>query len=60
MTVFLGTLVVFGTACLLLAAGLILDNRKLQGGCGHKPEGAPRCADCPNANRHGREGESEA
>ena len=60
MSLFLGTLLVFCVACLLLGAGLILDKRSLRGGCGHKPEGAPRCADCPNANRHGREGEHRA
>jgi hypothetical protein len=60
MGIFLGTLVVFLAACLLLGAGLILDRRKLSGGCGHKPEGAPRCEDCPNANRHGRQGEHAA
>jgi hypothetical protein len=60
MGIFLGTLVVFLVACLLLGAGVILDDRRLQGGCGHKPEGAPRCENCPNANRQGREGEAEA
>ncbi len=60
MSIFLGTLVVFLAACLLLGAGLILDKRKLHGGCGHKPESAPRCADCPNANRRGRQGENAA
>lgn len=54
MSLFIGTLLVFCVACLLLGAGLILDKRKLHGGCGHKPEGAPRCVDCPNSNRHGR------
>lgn len=53
MSIFLGTLVVFLAACLLLGAGLILDKRRLRGGCGHKPEGAPRCANCPNANQQG-------
>ena len=58
MSVFLGTLFVFGLSCLLLGLGMILDRRKLQGGCGHKPEGAPRCDNCPNAERH--EGEKTA
>ncbi|MBT8051621.1 MAG: hypothetical protein KJO70_10525 [Gammaproteobacteria bacterium] len=52
MAIFLGTLLVFGLSALLLALGLILDQRKLQGGCGHKPMGAPRCDDCPNAHQH--------
>jgi hypothetical protein len=43
----------------LLGAGVLLDDRRLQGGCGHKPEGAPRCDTCPNANRHDREGEAK-
>ena len=60
MSIFLGTLVAFLAACLLLGAGLLLDKRKLSGGCGDKPEGAPRCEDCPNANRLGREGEHRA
>lgn len=47
MSVFLGTLLAFGLCCLLLSAGLLLDGRKLSGGCGSKPAGTPRCADCP-------------
>ena len=52
MSIFLGTLVVFAVCCLLLGLGMIIDKRKLSGGCGHKPEGAPRCEGCPNADRH--------
>ena len=52
MSVFIGTLVVFALCCLLLGLGLIIDNRKLAGGCGHKPEGAPPCEGCPNKNKH--------
>jgi hypothetical protein len=48
---FMATLVVFFLSCLLPGLGLIIDNRKLAGGCGHKPEGAPRCEACPNADR---------
>jgi hypothetical protein len=60
MSVFLATFAVFAVCCLLLGAGMILDNRKLQGGCGHKPAGAPRCDNCPNAHKHGHEvGESQ-
>ena len=59
MGLFLGTLAVFLVACVLLGAGFLLDDRRLQGGCGHKPEGAPRCDTCPNANRHDREGEAK-
>lgn len=55
MAIFLGTLLVFGLSALLMALGLILDKRKLQGGCGHKPAGSPRCEDCPNAHRHAGE-----
>ena len=57
MSVFLGTLLVFGVACLLLGLGMIVDKRKLQGGCGHKPQGAKRCAECPGRKEH--EGGSE-
>ncbi len=52
MGVFLGTLAVFGVCCLLLGLGLIVDRRELKGGCGHKPEGAPRCDDCPGRKNH--------
>jgi hypothetical protein len=52
MHVFLGTLAVFAVCSLLLGLGMLIDRRKLQGGCGHKPEGAPRCADCPNSGNH--------
>jgi len=58
MNVFLVTLAVFVFSCLLLGLGMILDQRKLQGGCGHKPAGAPRCDNCPNAGR-GAEQEGE-
>jgi hypothetical protein len=51
MSVFIATLVVFALSCLLLGLGLIIDNRKLAGGCGHKPQGAPRCDGCPNAEK---------
>lgn len=52
MSVFIATLAVFTFCCLLLGLGLIIDNRKLAGGCGHKPEGAPRCEGCPDADRN--------
>jgi len=52
MGVFFGTLVVFVICCILLGLGMMVDNRKLQGGCGHKPAGAPRCEGCPNADKH--------
>lgn len=55
MSVFLGTLAVFGVACVLLGLGMIIDNRKLQGGCGHKPPGAERCANCPGRKEHEEE-----
>lgn len=58
MGVFVGTLAVFVLACILLGLGMIVDNRKLQGGCGHKPEGAERCAECPG--RKTQEGECKS
>lgn len=54
MVIFYGTFLVFGLSALLLAMGLLLGNRKLQGGCGHKPADAPRCDNCPNAHRHAK------
>ena len=59
MALFLVTLTIVITSCILLGAGLIVARKPLQGGCGHKPAGAPRCADCPNATRQdGKEGET--
>ena len=58
MSLFFGTLIVFVMASVLLGLGMIIDNRKLQGGCGHKPADASRCANCPG--RKAREGESDA
>ena len=52
MSVFLATLAVFGISSLLLGLGMIIDRRKLQGGCGHKPPDAARCADCPGRAEH--------
>ena len=52
MGIFLGTLIIVILCCLGLGAGWLLTGKPLSGGCGHKPGGAPRCADCPNKNRH--------
>lgn len=58
MGIFIATITVFGVCCLLLGLGMIIDRRQLQGGCGHKPAGAPRCDNCPNAGKHETEGEN--
>jgi hypothetical protein len=52
MTLFLGTLLIVILCCLIMAIGLLLDGRSLAGGCGSKPRGGPRCADCPHRNDH--------
>ena len=52
MGVFIGTVVVFAAAALLLGLGTIIDGRRLQGGCGHKPPGAKRCDECPGRKEH--------
>jgi hypothetical protein len=47
MTIFLGTLIIFGLCCLGMSLGLLVAGRPLAGGCGSKPAGAPKCAGCP-------------
>lgn len=59
MALFLVTLTIVITSCVLLGAGMILARKPLQGGCGHKPAGAPRCENCPNASKQdGKKGEA--
>ncbi|MGD8346121.1 MAG: hypothetical protein PVI83_02685 [Lysobacterales bacterium] len=55
MKLFLVTLIVFAVSALLLGAGMLIARKPLQGGCGHKPPGAPRCDNCPNAERAAEE-----
>lgn len=55
MVQFFGTLLIFILCCLALGIGLLLGGRPLTGGCGGKPPGSPRCADCPNRNSHANE-----
>ncbi len=62
MALFLGTLLIILLCCLIMGLGLLLDGRKLAGGCGGKPPGSPGCADCPReraAAEEGGRGESE-
>jgi len=52
MSLFLATLAATIVCCLLLGVGLLLAGKPLEGGCGKTPPGAPRCAGCPNRERH--------
>ena len=55
MVTFLGTLLITLLCCLGLAVGLLLHGRPLTGGCGSRPPGADRCADCPHRRAAGNE-----
>lgn len=46
MTVFIGTLIIVGLSCLLMALGVLLGGKPLSGGCGKAP-GKPQCQSCP-------------
>jgi hypothetical protein len=48
MALFVGTLVIVLLCCLAMGLGLLLSGRPLAGGCGSKPPGSPRCANCPH------------
>jgi len=51
MGIFVGSLIVFSLCCLVMSLGLIIDGRKLSGGCGSDIPGKPRCDVCPKRNR---------
>ena len=53
MSIFIGTLIIVGLCCLAMGLGQIVDGKPLSGGCGNKPEGAPRCETCPNRKTKG-------
>ena len=52
MTLFLATLAVTVVCCLLMAVGLLLTGKPLEGGCGKTPPGLTRCEGCPNRDVH--------
>jgi hypothetical protein len=52
MALFVGTLLIVLLCCLAMGLGLLLSGRPLAGGCGSKPPGSPRCANCPHRNSH--------
>ena len=47
MTLFFGTLLIVLLCCLIMGLGMLLDGRRLAGGCDGRPPGSPECADCP-------------
>jgi len=49
---FMGALIIIGLCCLAMSVGLLLSGKPFSGGCGGKPEGAPRCEGCPKRDRH--------
>lgn len=52
MSLFITTFLVTVFCCLLMAVGLLLGGKPLEGGCGKTPPGKSRCAGCPNRGRH--------
>jgi hypothetical protein len=46
MSLFIGTLVIVGLSCLVMALGVLLGGKPLSGGCGKAP-GTPQCQACP-------------
>jgi hypothetical protein len=56
MALFLGTLLITILCCLAMGIGLVLHGRPFTGGCGARPEGSERCADCPH-RKHAANGD---